>query len=517
MKKLSLFILLALSVAAVKAQQSAPTWSDDVASIIFNKCSGCHHAGDIAPFSLMSYNDGYMQASAIEDAVSSGLMPPWPPDVNYRRFAHERLLSTNEKTKILAWVAAGAPEGNPANAPTPPVFSATNWDIPNPDLTLKIPDYNSQASSTDIYRCFAIPTNIGVDKYITSVEVIPGNRSAVHHVLVYQDNTGAAITLDDNDPLPGYTNFGGTGVSGATLITGWVPGGGLSSLPSGFGIKLKANSAIVLQVHYPAGSAGQLDSTRINIKFSTGATPREMFMAPALNHMTSMTNGPISIPANSTKKYEEEYTLPANITGFSVAPHMHLIGRSMKVYAISPGTLDTVPLVNIPSWDFHWQGAYTFQYAEKFPTGTKIRAEAFYDNTANNPFNPSNPPQYVHVGEATTDEMMITYFSYALYQPGDENILLDSSLLNPTSAQAQQAKELNVKMHPNPVNHDVYISLPDANDTYSMSIYNSVGQMVLSSQINGSNWHDVSSLTSGVYVVTIRNDKGSFTQKLVKY
>ena len=515
MKKISLLILVALSANVSKAQ-TVPTWADDVASIIYNKCSGCHHAGDIAPFPLMSYNNAYVYSSGIEASVSDGSMPPWPPDVNYRRFAHERLLSTNEKAKILAWVAGGAPEGNPANAPAPPVYSSTNWKIPNPDLTLKIADYNSQATSTDIYRCFAIPTGIGVDKYISDIEVIPGNRSIVHHVLVFQDNSGAGIALDNNDPLPGYTNFGGTGVSGATLITGWVPGGGLSEQPAGFGIKLKADSAIILQVHYPAGTVGQLDSTRINLKFTTGPTPREMFLAPALNHSTSMINGPINIPANATRKYEEEYTIPANITGFSVAPHMHLIGRSMKVYAISPGTLDTVPLINIPNWDFHWQGSYTFQYAEKFPAGTKLRAEAFYDNTSNNPFNPSNPPQLVTVGEATTDEMMITYFSYAIYQPGDENILLDSSLLNPTSAQAQQAAELNVKMHPNPVNHDVYIGLPDANGTYNLSIFNSVGQMVLSRQINGSNWYDVSSLTSGIYIVAIRNDKGFYTQKLVK-
>lgn len=517
MKKFYLVLVAASLAVAAKAQ--TPSWSNGIASIIYNKCSSCHHAGNIAPFPLMSYQDAYMYASGIESAVSDDRMPPWPPDETYRRYAHERMLSSDEKSQLLAWVGNGAPEGDPGTAPTPPVYTS-NWAIQNPDLTLRMPDYTSPATTQDLYRCFTIPAGNTTDKYIKRIEVIPGNRAAVHHVLVFQENTGQSITLDNNDPGPGYTNFGGSGVTGATLITGWVPGSSSNALPNGFGIRLKANSNIVMQVHYPAGSAGMLDSTRINIEYVDGGTPREMFVAPALNHFTALLNGPLSIPANTVKKYEEVYTIPniqgiTAISAFSVAPHMHLIGRSIKTYALSPSSTDTIPLIKINNWDFHWQGSYTFQYPQKLPVGTVIRGEAIYDNTTNNPFNPNSPPQNVSAGESTTEEMMVVYFTYAYYQPGDENIVLDSTLLETSTHEIPNS--LAVDMFPNPVNHDLYVGLPDNKSTYTLTVFNNLGQAVLSRQITETQWVDVSELTPGVYIATVSGNKGRYTQKLVKY
>jgi hypothetical protein len=290
-------------------------------------------------------------------------------------------------------------------------------------------------------------------------------------------------------------------------------------MPNGFGIKLKQNSAIVIQVHYPAGSAGQLDSTRVNIEYADG-TPREMFVAPILNHVSALIDGPLNIPPNTVKKYEETYTIPnisglSAITAFSVGPHMHLIGRNFKAYALAPGNSDTIPIINIPNWDFHWQGSYLFQYAQKLPVGTVLRAEATFDNTVNNPYNPSNPPQHVYQGEATNDEMMMAYFSYAYYQPGDENILLDSSLLN-TSDIETKANALNASAFPNPVNHDVYVSIPNSKGTYTLNVYNTLGQAVFTRRVTGNEWVDVSALTSGIYVLSLTGEKGVYTQKLIK-
>lgn len=287
MKKFFSFCLLVMALATATAQ-TAPTWSANVASIVYNKCANCHHAGAIGPFPLMSYQDAFVQAVGIEGSVSDNKMPPWPPDPTYRRYAHERLLTADEKTKILDWVSNGAPEGDPNTAPTPPVFT-DGWAIPSPDISIKMPDYFSEAVSSDLYKCFAIPSGITEDKYIKSIEVIPGNRSVVHHVLIFQDQSGDCLALDAADPGPGYTNYGGAGSNNAKLLGGWVPGSTPYTLPSGFGIKLKANSALVLQVHYPAGTVGTLDSTRVNIKFTDGTNTREVFVAPILNHVVGMT------------------------------------------------------------------------------------------------------------------------------------------------------------------------------------------------------------------------------------
>ena len=513
MKKLLSFGLLLAAFATVKAQ-TAPTWSADVASIVYNKCSNCHHAGAIGPFPLMSYSDAFVQAAGIEGSVSDGKMPPWPPDPTYRRYAHERLLETDEKTKILDWIAAGAPEGDANTAPVPPVFT-DGWAIASPDISIKMPDYFSEAVSSDLYKCFAIPTGITEDKFIKSIEVIPGNRSVVHHVLIFQDPSGDCLALDAADPNPGYTNYGGAGSNNAKLVGGWVPGSTTNTLPSGFGIKLKANSALVLQVHYPAGTVGTLDSTRVNIKFTDGTNTREVFVAPILNHIVGMTNGPLNIPANEVRVFEEEFALPIKATVFSVSPHMHLIGRNIKAYGVPP-TGDTIKLINIRDWNFGWQGAYQFQYAQPIPEGTIIRGTATYDNTVNNPYNPSNPPQDVNVGEATTDEMMITYFSYSYYQPGDENILMDSTLLT-TSIPQQVANKLNVFFYPNPATNNVFIDIPNDNDAYTLTLYNQMGQAVLSSRLQNDGWFDIATLPAGLYIADVRNAKGIFTQKLLKY
>jgi hypothetical protein len=503
--------LFIASVGIVNAQ-TAPTWSADVASIVYNKCSSCHHAGAIGPFPLMSYNDAFVQASGIEASVYDNRMPPWPPDASYRRFAHERLLSSDEKTKILDWVSNGAPEGNPNTAPAPPVFTS-NWQIANPDLTLKMPDYFSEASSFDMYKCFAIPTGETQNKFIKSIEVVPGNRSAVHHVLVFQDDSGECLQLDANWPGPGYTNYGGAGSNNATLVYAWVPGSEPFTTPNGFGIKLNANSALVMQIHYPSGTAGSLDSTRVNITYTSGNV-REIFIASPLNH-ANITNGPLSIAANTVKTFYQEYTVPANVTGFSVAPHMHLIGRSTKIYAIPP-VGDTIPLINIPDWNFSWQGAYEFQYAQPLPAGTVIRSEVTYDNTANNPYNPNTPPQNISAGEATDEEMCLTFFAYSGYQPGDENILIDSTLL--TSLPTPIVKDLGILLFPNPVQDEVYISLPNnTTEPFTMRVFNTAGQLVFTQQVTQSQRIGIAALPKGLYIAEIANKTGRHVNKLVKY
>jgi Secretion system C-terminal sorting domain/Copper type II ascorbate-dependent monooxygenase, N-terminal domain/Copper type II ascorbate-dependent monooxygenase, C-terminal domain len=511
MKKF-LCVIVCIAAYTVAVAQT-PTWSANVASIIYNKCSNCHHAGAIGPFPLMSYQDAFIQAAGIDASVSAGNMPPWPPDPAYRRYAHERLLTPDEKNTLLDWVANGAPEGNPNTAPAPPVYSSA-WEIPNPDLTLKMPDYFSEAVNDDMYKCFAIPTNITQDKFIKSIELVPGNRSIVHHVLVFQDASGDCLQLDANSPGPGYTNYGGAGSNNAKLVFAWVPGSEPYTLPDGFGIKLTANSALVFQIHYPAGTTGMLDSTRVNIKFADGTDTREVLIASPLNNAT-MVNGPLFIAANQVKTFYQEYTVPAKLTIFSVAPHMHLIGRSTKIYGIPPQG-DTVKYINIPDWDFAWQGAYQFQYAQPVDAGTVIHSEVTYDNTVNNPYNPNNPPQNVSQGEDTDDEMILTYFAYTIYQPGDENILMDSTLLQ--TSVPQQLADLSVSFYPNPSENEVYINLPNgSNNVFNLRFFSATGQLLYNQQITQSQWINTATLPKGLYIAEVSNKTGRQVSKLVKY
>lgn len=372
----------------------------------------------------MTYTDAFQNGSDIEDVILSGEMPPWPPDPQYSRYAHERLLTQQEKSDILDWVTQGALSGDTNLAPAPPIYNGIA-EIPNPDLISQIPTY-SVTTVNDLYRCFVIPSGLATDKYITELEALPGDRSIVHHILIFEDTSNVPAQLDAADPGPGYTNFGGTGSNASKLVGIWVPGQSVNRLPGGMGIKLNANTNIVIQIHYPGGTISQTDSTEIRFKLSS--TPlREVYIDPPLNH-SQLDNGPLFIPANTTKTFTAHFTIPIDLSVLAVGPHMHNIGRSITAYGVTLAQ-DTIPFIHIPEWDFHWQGTYSFQRVLHLPAGTTLYSSAFYDNTTANPHNPNNPPQDVALGEATTDEMMLVYFAYAFYQTGDENIIQDSSIL----------------------------------------------------------------------------------------
>lgn len=415
MRKSLLSFLTTCSVFFAQAQTA--TWSSDVARIIYKHCTPCHHPGGLAPTSFMSYQEAAMYKFNINYAVSNGIMPPWKANPNYKTYAHQRVLTTTEISAIQQWATNGAPAGNLATAPAPPTYS-NSTQLGTADLSLTFPSY-TVVGNGDVYKNFVVNTGLTQTKYATALEVIPGNPEIVHHVLVFMDTTNNAI--NPNNP-------GGTGSLASKLIYGYVPGGQPYFTPPGTGFRLPPNTRIIFQMHYAPGSAGLSDATTFNMKLTT-APQREISFQPALNHFTSLTNGPLNIPANTTKTFYEQANVPANVTLLAASPHMHLIGRNLTTFATTSTPGDTIRFVDVPAWDFHWQDNYIFPNTVKVPSGATLRARAFYDNTANNPFNPNNPPQNVSSGEGTGDEMMMVFFAYMPYQNGDENLIVDKRIL----------------------------------------------------------------------------------------
>ncbi len=422
------FVFLLVSSGHLATAQ-VPTWHEDISCIVHTHCAPCHYEGGPGHFSLATYEAAQWMRNEIKSATQTGYMPPWPPDPEYRSLAHERLLTQDEIDLIAAWADAGGPEGDPANAlPPPPLPGA--WQIPQPDLTSIMEEYLIPSSTTDNYRCFVLEIDNPTDRFITELEVVPGNREMVHHVLVFQDTTGQASILDQNEMGPGYSSFGGIGVPSAKLIGIWVPGADPFSTPAGMGIPLYAGADIVVQVHYPANSTPELDSTRVNLKLTTSPFTRPLSIDPILDHLITITNGPLVIPPNEVRTFHAQYTttFPATIT--AIGPHSHLLGQRMWSFAIVPGG-DTIPLIDIPDWDFRWQDVYSFRQPIHLPTGSTVHGYATYDNTANNPNNPNNPPQWVWLGESTTDEMMLFYFAWTYGFPSDVNIVVDTAAHKP--------------------------------------------------------------------------------------
>jgi len=516
MKKL-IFILLTFPMFSY----GQVTWSNSVANILYSDCTSCHHNGGIAPFSLMTYNDANSSSADIEDVILSGEMPPWPPDSQYSRYAHERLLTLQERTDILDWVAQGAQAGDTALAPIPPIYNGLT-EISNPDLISRMPAY-AVNTVNDLYRCFVMPSGLSTDQYITELEALPGNRAIVHHILIYEDSSSVPAQLDAADPGPGYTNFGGTGSFASKLIGIWVPGQQVSRLPVGMGIKLSANTNIVIQVHYPGGTTGQTDSTEIRFKLSSNPL-REISINPPLNHY-QLDNGPLFIPANSTKTFTAHYTLPFDASILAVGPHMHLIGRSITSFGITP-TQDTIPFIHIPNWDFHWQGTYSFQRVLHVPAGTTLYSSAYYDNTSANPDNPNSPPQNVSLGESTTDEMMLIYFAYTGYLPGDENIIQDSSIILSTDEFAFTDIVSTVQLYapvPNPARDKTSIQflLPKKSrvDILVSDIQGKVVWSDLQDAERTAGYHSLeiplTSFSKGIYTVTLNGADFSKSKKLI--
>lgn len=522
MTKRLLFLIACFNAISFGLLAQTPEWSKDIAPIIYNKCASCHRTGGVAPFSLTSFQQASAQAGAISAAVQQKHMPPWPPDPAYSRLAHERLLARHEINKIVAWVNGNKPQGNPAQEPPLPQFNPLGELPGTPDLVAQIPTYTSTAQNGDVYQCFVIPSGLSADKFITGFEAIPGNRPIVHHVLVYADTTGTCKNLDNATTEPGYTNFGGVGTDDAILLGGWVPGTKPLSYPNGFGVKLPKNADIVIQIHYPQGSQGQTDDTKINFFFSP--TPvRDVYIMPILNHINTITPA-LNIPANQTKTFTEHYQLPAILGHMSllgVAPHMHLIGRNISVWGVNG--VDTQKFIRINNWDFHWQGFYMFKKIMKVPAGTDLYSKAFYDNTSNNPFNPSNPPQNVTAGEGTKDEMMLTYFIFTFYQPGDENIVIDATdPLSINNATGYASQELFAP-YPNPATDKLMVKCHFNNpDMGSMEITDMQGRVVKrlmqNEKMQGGYMiynYSVGDLADGIYQLTLTTGERKLTQKLV--
>jgi mono/diheme cytochrome c family protein len=470
---IALFALLPLRAQLVN-------WANDIAPILYKHCAQCHNGDGVGGFSLVGYPAAYSNREAILEAVTTRQMPPWKANPEYTHFVGENVLTEAQIADIAAWVGANGPSGDIAQAPPEPVISS-GLSLGFPDLMLETPAY-TMTGTEDEYRCFVVPTGLTETAFMRALDAIPGNHLAVHHILIYEDLSGQGEQLDNQTPEPGYLSFGGPGFSGARLVGSWVPGARTLITPPFMGVKLNAGADLIVQVHFPAAANGMTEKTTLNLYFTPSNTSiRELSLAPLLNHSNfSLTNGPLFIPANTVKDFHAQFTVPQNGTLLAAAPHMHLIGKEIKSFGVTPQN-DTLKLIHIPEWDFHWQGGYMFQKPIKIPVGTKLHAYATYDNTDNNPNNPSSPPQPVSVGEATTDEMMLVYFLYTGYQAGDENIILDSTLLTSGTYLAAASEGLSqATLSPNPVRDQTQLAwtLTDPSPQLALSLIDVQGKTV---------------------------------------
>ena len=420
-------MVLGLALVGVVAAQ--PVFHKDVEPIMQAKCQQCHRPNDIAPFPLLTYDDAATYARDIQTQVSNHVMPPWKPVPGYGSFRNSYALTDAERQTILDWVAGGALEGDPADAPPPLPVNNSPWQLGTPDLILNLPQYTPDINAPDTYRCFSMPSTLTADGYINAAQALPGAPQEVHHILIYMDETGESLKYEGKDGNPGYDCFGSVGLQSlgsGDFLGAWVPGMRIQPLDPGIGLLVKAGSRIVAQVHYHPSGRASADQTSLGFYFApAGSIQHRMLAIPVVN--TDFT-----IPANNPSyQVQASIQIPSPISGsiVQVGPHMHLLGRqiSMDLNHLD-GT--STPLVDINDWDFNWQGMYTLTGQIRFKPGDRVVVTSIFDNSDNNPKNPNNPIVPVSWGEGTNDEMVVGYVGVILDNEGLARLLFETARKN---------------------------------------------------------------------------------------
>ena len=398
-----------------KAGKTRVTYARHVARILQDNCQSCHREGEVGPFALTGYKEARRWAKEIKAYTRKRLMPPWKAEPGFGAFLNDMSLSDREIETIARWVDGGAPKGDSSEIPPAPVFPE-GWAFGEPDLVVGMPEeYTVGPEGEDDYRHFVIPYDHGEPRFVEALDVRPGNRSTVHHVIAYVDTSGKARELDAADPGPGYSRFGGTGFEAAAMIGGWAPGNFPKKTPAGTGVWLPPKGDFVLQVHYYRTGVEERDQTKIGLWFSEHPRPVPLRIGMAIDTEFRIPPGDKRFEVRARRKIKRSVYL------VNVTPHMHLIGRDMKVIARRPNG-EEIPLVSIPDWDFNWQTTYRLRDMPLLPAGSSVELVAHFDNSEDNPHNPFDPPRELRFGEGTTDEMCIAFFSFLRAKDYDPEI-----------------------------------------------------------------------------------------------
>jgi mono/diheme cytochrome c family protein len=390
-----------LAATTTTASAAAVTFNHDIAPIVYHNCSPCHRPGEAAPFALLSYADVTKKARTISKVTASRLMPPWKAEPASYAYRDERKLTDQQIGLIQAWVRDGMPEGGAADKINPPDFGS-GWPLGEPDLIVQMPSaYHVPADGPDIYRNIAVPLGLAENKWVTAIDMRPSARSVVHHVLYFADPSGKIHQRASQGSEPGFT---GMRVGGASIpLGGWALGAQPHFYPEGLALEVPKGSDFVVQYHFHPTGKSEAEKSLLGFYFAKKPPERSLTriqMPPSYSLFSGL-----DIPAGQKDfVIRDSYTLPVPVDGVAVSVHAHYIGKQMKMTATFPNG-DTKTLLVIKDWDFAWQDRYFFKDLVALPGGTRLDAEIHWDNSAENPRNPSSPPVRVTWGEESKDEM----------------------------------------------------------------------------------------------------------------
>ena len=374
------------------------TFSNQVARILNKHCVECHREGEIAPFSLTSYDEVVGWGDTMLEVIQDGRMPPWHADPKHGDFLNARVMTAKEKSQLRQWVDAGSPEGDRSQLPEQPTYT-NGWQLPRePDLVVNMRDqpFDVQAEGTVKYQYFQVDPGFKEDKWVKAAELQPGNRAVVHHILAFVVPPGGR-----SKEMKSTTG---------EFLAAYVPGHRAPHYPKGMAKFIPAGSKLAFQLHYTPIGTPQKDLSRLGLTFakSDEAIEQVIVTQQASNHRG------LVIPPNADNFRVEakSRTAPSDVEILAFMPHMHLRGKSFSYAAHFPdGRKET--LLDVPQYDFNWQTAYRVAKPVSLPKGAYLQCVAHFDNSDNNLSNP-DPTQTVRWGDQTWNEMMIGYFDVAI-------------------------------------------------------------------------------------------------------
>jgi hypothetical protein len=427
----------ALTSFAAPLPASDVTFSRDIAPILYKNCAGCHHPNDIAPMSLLTYQEVKPWASAIKESVLTKKMPPWKADAHYGKWSNDASLTDAEIATIKTWAETSKAEGDPKAMPKPPVF-ADGWKIGKPDVVVSIPRQTIEGSGPDQYVYLKVPTNFTVDRWVVAAELKPGNRKIVHHahVFVVEQEKQATVAKSESNPPTEYAKWlmvhegsldwirpdapvidNGCSVDDngllpgrksndlGNLISSYLPGREPDVYPEGTARLVPAGAQLNFQIHYSRTTGKtEFDESSVGLIFAK-EPPRQ------IARRIDLSNQMFRIPAGDPNhEVSECHTFSKDIYITSLTPHMHLRGKAMQMVVTYPdGRQET--LLSVPHYDFNWQITYRAEKPLFMPKGTRIAIIAHFDNSPNNPVNP-DPSKPVRWGAASETEMMDGWIEY---------------------------------------------------------------------------------------------------------
>ncbi len=373
------FLAAPYTVASAKSL----TYSDDAAPIFFEHCASCHRPGQIAPMSLLSYDEARPWAKSIAKAVRSGKMPPWSGESDRHEWSNDISLSETQIETIVGWVEQGAREGNPADLPDLPTFS-DGWQLGEPDYVIKLSKIEVPADGEDLFPKETVTLDIDESRWVRAIEYMPGDRRVAHHSMLT------------------YSGGGATKGAKQGILAIWTAGMPPFEFPEGMGRVLPAKTRVLIDSHYHPYGEATTDETRVGLYFGEGELKKEVATMIA-------SNTGLRIPPGSPHHEELAFQIfdrDMQILAFS--PHLHLRGKSMRYDLTYPdGRKET--LLNVPKFNFNWQWQYYPTEAIDVPAGSRLDVIAVWDNSSDNPANP-DPSQEIIFRGNTFNEMFVGFF-----------------------------------------------------------------------------------------------------------